>query len=412
MNYEELSAEQPGPGAGAIASGRPGWAARSLMAMAARLRVGTLAMTDPSGGHALYGEPGGGPHAELIIHDWRAAGAIMRQSDIGFAESLRRGWVDSPDLLALFTLALRNEAAMSQALEGKWWALLARRLAHLILRDNSRQGSRRNILAHYDLGNDFYRLWLDPSMSYSAALFGEDRNESLQAAQHRKIDRLLDALRARPGQHVLEIGCGWGGFAERAAQRGLHVHGVTLSDAQLEWAQARMQGQGLENRVTLELRDYRDLGHRQYDHIVSIEMLEAVGERRWPLYFDTLARCLRPGGRVALQSIDIADDRYAAYRRGTDFIQQCIFPGGMLPCPRVIREQAGRVGLTVVDEHAFGLDYADTLLRWRQAFDAHVHEVRAQGFDDAFIRLWRMYLCYCEAGFREGRTDVRHWILQ
>lgn len=404
MNYEELSAGRAGV--------RPGWAARGLMAMAARLRVGTLAMTDPSGGHALYGEPGGGPHAELIIHDWRAASAILRQGDIGFAESLRRGWVDSPDMLALFTLALRNEDALSQAVRGKWWALLARRLSHLFLRDNSKQGSRRNILAHYDLGNDFYRLWLDPSMSYSAALFGADRTESLEAAQHRKIDRLLDALGVRAGQQVLEIGCGWGGFAERAAQRGAWVHGVTLSDAQLEWARARMRTQGLSERVTVELRDYRDLGGRQYDHIVSVEMLEAVGERRWPLYFDTLVRCLRPGGRIGLQSIDIDDARFDDYRRGTDFIQQCIFPGGMLPCPAVIRAHAARVGLNVVDEHAFGMDYADTLLRWRHAFDAQVHEVRAQGFDEAFIRLWRMYLCYCEAGFREGRTDVRHWVLQ
>jgi len=280
------------------------------------------------------------------------------------------------------------------------------------LRDNTRKGSRRNILSHYDLGNDFYRLWLDPSMSYSAALFGADRTESLQAAQYRKIDRLLDALNARPGQHVLEIGCGWGGFAERAAQRGLHVHGITLSDAQLQWARARMQTQGLDGRVTLELRDYRDLGARQYDHIVSIEMVEAVGERRWPMYFDTLARNLRSGGRVALQSIDIADATFETYRRGTDFIQQYIFPGGMLPCPRVIREQSARAGLDIIDEHAFGLDYAETLLRWRHAFDAQVQAVRAQGFDDAFIRLWRMYLCYCEAGFREGRTDVRHWVLE
>lgn len=404
MNYEELSADR--------ASGRPGWAARALMALATRLRVGTLAMTDPMGGRALYGEPGRGPHAELIIRDWRAASAILRQGDIGFAESLRRGWVDSPDLLAVFTLALRNEAALSQAVDGKGWMLWLRKLMHRFVRDNSRRGSRRNILAHYDLGNDFYRLWLDPSMSYSAALFGADRSLSLQAAQHRKIDRLLDALGAKPGQQVLEIGCGWGGFAERAAQRGLHVHGVTLSDAQLEWALARMRAQGLEDRVTLELRDYRDLGERQYDHIVSVEMLEAVGESRWPLYFDTVARHLRPGGRVALQSIDIADDRFDAYRQGTDFIQQYIFPGGMLPCPRVIREQAARVGLKVVDEHAFGLDYAETLLRWRHAFEAHAHEVRAQGFDEGFIRLWRMYLCYCEAGFREGRTDVRHWVLQ
>lgn len=404
MSYDELSADR--------ACAQPTWAARWFIGALSRLQVGTLALTDPLGGQVLYGAAGGGPHAELVMRDWRAAGAILRQGDIGFADSLRRGWVDSPDLLALFTLALRNEAALSHAVDGKWWALIARRLSHLLLRDNSRKGSRRNILQHYDLGNDFYRLWLDPSMSYSAALFGEDRSEPLEVAQHRKYDRLLDALGAVPGQHVLEIGCGWGGFAERAAQRGLHVHGITLSDAQLDWARARMQRQGLEACVKLELRDYRDLGHSQYDHIVSIEMVEAVGERRWPLYFETLARCLRPGGRIGLQSIDIADARFDAYRRGTDFIQQYIFPGGMLPCPRVIQAQAGLAGLSVVNQYTFGLDYADTLLRWRLAFEENLGAVRAQGFDEAFVRLWRMYLTYCEAGFREGRTDVRHWVLE
>ena len=385
------------------------WAARAFVTMLARLRVGSLTLVDPQGRSVLFGKQGEWPHAQLQVHDWRAVTAILRQGDVGFAESLRKHWVDCPDLLSLFRLAIRNEDAVD-TVHGNRWSLLIKRLAHWVLRDNSKKGSRRNIVAHYDLGNDFYRLWLDASMSYSAAIFADKPGTDLEVAQYAKYDRLLDLLDARPGQHILEIGCGWGGLAQRAAERGLRVTGVTLSDEQLAWAKKRMQDGGFSDQVDLQLRDYRDI-QGQYDHIVSIEMFEAVGLRHWPSFFGVLRRCLKPTGKVALQSIDIADDRFEAYVRGTDFIQQYIFPGGMLPSPTRFREMSADAGLQVIDEFSFGVDYAETLNRWAQQFEVKLDDVRALGFDDAFIRLWRMYFAYCEAGFREKRTDVKQWIL-
>lgn len=384
--------------------------ARLFVGMLQKLSVGSLTFIDPKGQVAHFGQLGAQPHAELQVHDWRAAGVILRQGDIGFAESYKLGWVDSNDLLAVFTLALRNEDAVERALHGHWWALLAKRIAHLLLRDNNRRGSRRNISAHYDLGNGFYQLWLDPSMSYSAGIFLPEHAGDLEAAQWAKYDRILDELDAQPGQTVLEVGCGWGGFAERAARRGLKVHGITLSKEQLAYAQARMARAGLDGLVTLSLTDYRDVAG-QFDHIVSIEMIEAVGERWWPSYFAMLARLRKPGGKVVIQAIDIADARFEAYRSGTDFIQQYIFPGGMLPSPERFVQQAQRVGLRVLSEFEFGLDYAETLRQWRLRFEAQLDAVRAEGFDEAFIRLWRMYYLYCEAGFRERRTGVRQWTL-
>jgi len=386
-------------------------AAKVLIQLLQRVKEGSILLTDPAGGARLFGQPGSGPHAELILRDWRAASEILRRGDVGFAESLRVGWLDTPDMLSLFDVALRNEASASQVVSGKWWALLLNRLRHLLLRDNSRRGSRRNILSHYDLGNDFYSLWLDPGMTYSSALFEGDRTRSLERAQDAKYARIIDQLGAVPGQTVLEIGCGWGGFAEAAARRGLKVFGVTLSDAQLAYAQARTARQGLDDKVELRLMDYRDLGERQFDHIVSVEMIEAVGERRWPLYFSTLAKCLKPGGRVVIQAIDIDQTRFDAYRRSTDFIQQYVFPGGMLPTPGHIVSHAAAVGLKPVDCLDFGADYADTLACWRERFEANLPAVMHLGFDEAFVRIWRMYLCYCEAGFRAGRTSVKHWTL-
>lgn len=385
------------------------WVPRLFLSALSRLTDGSLTLVDPQGVEQVIGRPGAHPHATLVINDWRAAGQILRKGDVGFAESLQRGWVDSPDMLALFTLALRNEG-VSSVIDGRWWALLARRFAHWVLRDNSRRGSRRNILSHYDLGNDFYRLWLDPTMSYSAALFDGDFTRGLEEAQQAKYDRILDELEATPGQTILEVGCGWGGFAERAARRGLNVVGITLSDAQLAWAERRMQEAGLADRVTLRLQDYRDVTG-SFDHIVSIEMFEAVGLLHWPGYFRMLARCLRPGGRVVVQSIDIADERFDAYRDGTDFIQQYIFPGGMLPSPTRFQAECLVAGLQCVRTKSMGIDYAQTMHLWSELFEARLADIRAQGFDERFIRIWRMYLAYCEAGFREARTDVKQWTL-
>lgn len=392
----------------ALMQGIP-WSARLFVNLLSKITTGSLTLTDPQGSSITLGHVGQAPHAELRIYDWRACGRIMRQGDVGFAESLRRGWVDCHDLLALFTLALRNEP-LTSAVDGHWWALLIKRLRHWVLRDNSRRGSRRNILSHYDLGNDFYRLWLDPSMTYSAGIFDQDMSRTLEQAQCAKYDRILDQLNATAGQTILEIGCGWGGFAERAARRGLNVVGITLSDAQLEWARLRINNAGFDQQVTLLLKDYRDVSG-QFDHIVSIEMFEAVGLLHWHSYFLTLSRVLKPGGRIVVQTIDIADSHFEAYRDGTDFIQQYIFPGGMLPSPKRFEQECHRVGLQTFSVKSIGLDYAETMKRWAQQFEQHISAIREQGFDEAFIRIWRMYLAYCEAGFRETRTDVKQWTL-
>jgi cyclopropane-fatty-acyl-phospholipid synthase len=392
-----------------LASTRLRWSGRLLLKLLKKITQGSLVLTDPHGSSIELGQSGATPHAALHIYDWRAAGLILRQGDVGFAESLRRGWVDSPNLLALFTLALRNEQ-VSEAVDGHWWALLLKKISHWVLKDNSRKGSRRNIVSHYDVGNAFYRLWLDPSMTYSSGWFEGDLTRSLKMAQDAKYDRILNQLQATPGQTVLEVGCGWGGFAERAALRGLNVVGITLSDAQLEWATQRLDQAGLSQQVSLRLQDYRDVPE-QYDHIVSIEMFEAVGLLHWPSYFQMLARCLKPGGRVVVQTIDIRDQRFEAYRLGTDFIQQYIFPGGMLPSPSRFEKECEAASLQVHETLSFGLDYAETLKRWAQQFEASLSSIREQGYDDAFIRIWRMYLAYCEAGFREQRTDVKQWTL-
>ena len=392
-----------------FASTRLRWSGRLFIKLLKRLTHGSLKLVDPQGSSLHFGQASTSLHAELHIHDWRAAGLILRQGDVGFAESLRRGWVDSPNLLALFTLAMRNEQ-VSEAVDGHWWALVLKKLSHWVLKDNSRRGSRRNILSHYDVGNSFYRLWLDPSMTYSSAWFEGDLTRTLQAAQDAKYDRILNQLQATPGQTVLEVGCGWGGFAERAARRGLNVVGITLSDAQLEWGKQRMIAAGLQQQVDLRLQDYRDVPER-FDHIVSIEMFEAVGLLHWPSYFQMLARCLKSGGRAVVQTIDIVDQRFDAYRRGTDFIQQFIFPGGMLPSPTRFKKDCEAAGLHVHETLSFGLDYAETLKRWAQQFEQSISAIREQGYDDAFIRIWRMYLAYCEAGFREQRTDVKQWTL-
>ena len=360
------------------------------------IRGGRLELRLPDGTACLFGE--GESVACLQVHDLSLFDQVLARGDIGLAEAyLDRHW-DSPDLSALLTLLANNRDALRRAVYGSWRKLLTARVRHWLNR-NSRVGSKRNIAAHYDLGNDFYKLWLDPSMSYSSAVYRPDGDDSLGAAQHAKYRRILDRLNARSGQRVLEIGCGWGGFAELAVQEGLQLTGLTLSPAQLEWARQRVP------QADLRLQDYRDIDER-FDHVVSIEMLEAVGERWWPSYFKTLARALKPGGRAVIQSITIRDDLFGAYRRGTDFIQQYVFPGGMLPSRSAVRAAAARQGLVVRDEFAFGLDYARTLAEWRQAFEQQWPRIAALGFDEPFRRLWRYYLSYCEAGFLAGNVDV------
>jgi cyclopropane-fatty-acyl-phospholipid synthase len=376
-------------------------AARLLLGLLQRLHVGRLDLLTPDGDEHRFQGRTEGAHASLAVHDWRACRAIVWSGDIGFAEAYRDRLLDTPDPSQVLRLALENEALLEQAVFGSTLSNIWHWLRHH-LRPNSRAGSRRNIHAHYDLGNDFYGLWLDPSFTYSSALFAGDHGRSLQDAQRAKYQQIVDTLQLQPGMRVLEIGCGWGGFAEHAGKLGIDVHGVTISKAQLEYAQARTRELP---GITLALCDYRDL-RDTYDAVVSIEMFEAVGERYWPAFFSTVRDRLKSGGRAVVQTITIEEKHFLRYRAGSDFIQQFIFPGGMLASPERFAGQAQRQGLSTHGSLHFGRDYAETLRRWRAAFEARLEEVRACGFDEAFIRIWRLYLCYCEAAFDVGRISV------
>lgn len=378
-----------------------------VLCMAQGLRGGTVVLTLPDGEGFELGQ--GEPRLHCIVHDENVFERVLDHGDIGFAEGYLAGEWDSDHLNDLLTLLASNREVLTRAVYGSFWRLLGHRILHL-LRSNTRSGSRRNIEAHYDLGNSFYTEWLDPSMSYSSALFAHPE-QSLEDAQYNKYRSLLRDMDVQPGQHILEIGCGWGGLAEVAATEfGCRVTGLTLSPSQLAWARVRAQAKGFADRAEFLLQDYRD-ERGSYDHIVSIEMIEAVGERYWPTYFRQLSKRLKPGGRIGIQAITIRDELFARYRRGTDFIQRHVFPGGMLPSPAQINQQAQRAGLAITSERAFGLDYARTLVCWREAFEQKLERVRELCFDERFIRLWRFYLTYCEAGFRAGSTNVHHYVL-
>lgn len=396
--------------------------ARRVLNLLERLPHGQLDLEQPDGRLLhLPRPPSGAADAHCVLHDWQALERTLKSGDIGLAEGYIAGEWDSPDLAALLRLCMANRDHVQSLVYGSWWGRLGYRLRHLLQR-NTRAGSARNIHAHYDLGNDFYRLWLDPGMSYSAAWFqgrtGQAlRNADLQEAQQAKLRRTLDEVRLQPGQRLLEIGCGWGGLAEAAAQEfGARVTGVTLSREQLVWGQQRMQQSGLADAVELRYQDYRDLPARHagepFDAIVSIEMFEAVGREYWRGYFQTLRDCLKPGGLACIQTITLREDLFARYLRSTDFIQQYIFPGGLLPSIPAFEQEARRAGLVVERRMAFGRDYAETLRRWRQAFDHNLDAVRAQGFDERFVRIWTFYLAYCEAAFDTGNTDVVQFTLR
>ncbi|WP_202758815.1 SAM-dependent methyltransferase [Delftia acidovorans] len=396
--------------------------ARRVLNLLERLPHGQLDLEQPDGRLLhLPRPPSGAADAHCVLHDWQALERTLKSGDIGLAEGYIAGEWDSPDLAALLRLCMANRDHVQSLVYGSWWGRLGYRLRHLLQR-NTRAGSARNIHAHYDLGNDFYRLWLDPGMSYSAAWFQGStgqalRNADLQQAQQAKLRRTLDEVRLQPGQRLLEIGCGWGGLAEAAAQEfGARVTGVTLSREQLVWGQQRMQQAGLADAVELRYQDYRDLPARHagepFDAIVSIEMFEAVGREYWRGYFQTLRDCLKPGGLACIQTITLREDLFARYLRSTDFIQQYIFPGGLLPSIPAFEQEARRAGLVVERRMAFGRDYAETLRRWRQAFDHNLDAVRAQGFDERFVRIWTFYLAYCEAAFDTGNTDVVQFTLR
>ena len=386
-------------------------AARAAFRLLARLQIGTLDLQLPDGSQLHFGQAQpGAPRGAMRLENWNVFAAALKSGDIGFAESYIAGDWHTPDLVALLKLFALNREAIEGAIYGRWWGRLAYRLKHL-LHANTRGGSRRNIHAHYDLGNSFYRLWLDDTMSYSAASFNGELGGDLVQAQRAKLRRALDQCAIAPGQRLLEIGCGWGSLAEMAlAERGANVTGVTLSTEQLDWARQRLQAFG--SGADLRLQDYRDIDDGPFDAVVSIEMFEAVGHAYWPGFFSRVHQLLKPGGRACIQSITIRDDLFERYVGGTDFIQQYIFPGGLLPSATAFRDAAAAAGLQVVEQFAFGRDYAETLRRWRARFLAEEKAVRRLGFDARFLRIWEFYLAYCEAAFDTGNTDVVQFTLQ
>ncbi len=361
------------------------------------LECGALELVTPDGHTRVFQGRTPGIRARLETRDWRVFGNLATRGDVGFAEDYRAGLWDTCNLQNLIALGLQNDRVIGRYVFGSRLHQSLSRLTYL-LRLNTLGGSRRNIHVHYDLGNDFYSLWLDPTMTYSAALYKDDR-DSLEQAQINKYDRIIDHI--GNSSRVLEIGCGWGGFAVRAGQRGdFTVKGITLSEEQHAFAAHRLDGD-----AHIALEDYRHQ-QGQYNAIVSIEMFEAVGERYWPVYFNKIRSLLQRDGKAMIQTITIDDSRFDRYRRGGDIIRSYIFPGGMLPSPERFRKEAEKAGLRVTDEFHFGQDYARTLETWLSNFDARRGDVTALGFDDSFIRLWRFYLASCIAGFRTGRTSV------
>ena len=388
-----------------------GLATRTLLRMLERLQCGKLHLTLPDRVTRVFSGAAPGPEVWLDIRDWKAIGVMLRKSEIGVAECWRDGTIATPDMTSLLVLCAENQKALEKVFYGNPLVALGLRIAHA-LRPNTRSGAKKNIHAHYDLGNDFYATWLDRTMTYSSAIFPAHPARAaapamtLEAAQDAKYERILRTLDVDASHRVLEIGCGWGAFAEYAARtRGCRVTGITISRAQLGYAQERIRRAGLEALVDLRFCDYRDLAG-EYDRIVSIEMVEAVGERYWSQYFATVRDRLKPGGRACIQSIVIAADAFERYRTTSDFIREYIFPGGMLPSVERFVQEARAAGLAAREPFLFGKDYAETVRRWRSAVEAHEAQVRLLGFDDAFLAIWRFYLHYCEAGFETGRVDV------
>lgn len=388
------------------------YSTKTILSLLSQLKNGYLKMTLPNGQVREFGDKASSLQADIQIFDWSVFKGLMSHGDIGFAESYIRGDWDSSNLKTILELAIRNRTILDKAIYGTWLGSIFYRVKHW-LRDNSKSGSRKNIHAHYDLGNAFYSLWLDPSMSYSSAWFSEGTKQALGDAQKAKIQRILSCLETKPGDHILEIGCGWGGVMEEALLSGRSITGLTLSTEQKVFAENRLQSiEAATSKPHFEVRlqDYRDC-QEQFDGIASVEMFEAVGEKHWPQYFETIAKCLKFGRKACIQTIVIADDLFERYRHSTDFIQQYVFPGGMLPSRDSFKAAAAKAGLQIENEFAFGADYAKTLCIWRDNFNQKLQEIRELGFDETFIRLWNFYLMYCAAGFSERNIDVVQFTL-
>ena len=385
-------------------AGLPRWFA-TVFETAGRLGEGRLDFVMPDGRRFRAEGKGPGIAAEITVQNPELFARLVREGDLGFCDAYLDGWWTTPDLQAFLDLIqLPANTMVGDGFPGLGLVRAYERL-RFWMQSNSRQQAKKNIAYHYDLGNEFYRLWLDETMTYSSAIF-QNPQESLEAAQRRKYASMIDQMGTRAGEHVLEIGCGWGGFAEYAAkERGLRVTALTISQAQHDFAVERIARAGLTDRVEIRLQDYRD-ERGSYDGIASIEMFEAVGERYWPVYFDTLRACLNPGRAATIQTITIADSRFELYRRQVDFIQKYIFPGGMLPSPSALRHEIARAGLTLKGSVEFGQSYSLTLRRWHETFNARWAEVAAQGFDERFRRMWNFYLTSCAGAFGGGNCDV------
>ena len=363
---------------------------------------GKLDLTLPSGRTLTIGGATPGETADLTLKNFKVIWAGIRRAQLGFFERYLAGDVESKNPTAFFRFYLQNRSGLDNAATFFFPSFID--MIWHKKRDNNRDGSKENISSHYDLGNAFYKLWLDDTMSYSSAVFDE-RTNSLEAAQTLKYQRVMDMAEIKSGSSVLEIGCGWGGFAEEAIKAGATVRGITLSKEQLAFAKDRLENQGLGNKAELVFEDYRDT-KGTFDAIASIEMIEAVGEPHWPEYFKTLYQRLKPGGAAAVQGITIREDNFDAYQSGVDFIQRYVFPGGMLLTKDIMREQSQKAGLLLEKMECFGLSYAETLKQWRLRFEAAWPKIKPLGFDERFKKLWTLYLCYCEAGFAEGIIDV------
>ncbi|MEO7254534.1 MAG: cyclopropane-fatty-acyl-phospholipid synthase family protein [Casimicrobium sp.] len=389
-------------------------AARVLFKLLGGLRHGRITAILPDKSRHEFGSEAHGIHAHIEIFDLGICTQILTGGDVAFGEGYFNGAWDSPDLVALLTLLAKNQNELMPAFYGKGWKGWLFKLRHL-LRTNSKKQARKNIEAHYDLGNNFYSVWLDSTLTYSSAIFDGNMSGDLADAQIAKYERILAEINPPVGGHILEIGCGWGGFAEYAAKsRGVRVTGITLSPSQLEFAEKRIANVGLTDQVHFALCDYRDVGKRfgsSFDGVASIEMFEAVGQKYWDSYFTAVQAALKPGARACVQVITIDENRFEQYESTSDFIQQYIFPGGMLPSPERFMEKAKSKALTVSTEYEFGLDYAETLRRWLRQFDARHDDITAQGFSVNFVKLWRFYLAYCIAGFEAGSINVGQYTL-
>ncbi len=377
---------------------------KRVFALAQGAKSGRVDVVLPDGRRFRHQGPAAGPVAEINIHDPEVFARIVREGDVGFMEAFMDQQWSTPDLQACFDYINKEGDALIQQFPGLVLVQAFEKL-RAFLRRNTKTQAKRNIEAHYDLGNDFYGRWLDETMTYSAGIF-ETGQESLEAAQTAKYASIVDRMEVKPGDHVLEIGCGWGGFAEYAArERGLRVTGLTLSQEQLNFAQERIEKAGLSDLVDFKLQDYRD-ERGAYDGIASIEMFEAVGQRYWPVYFQTLRERLRPGRAASLQIITVPDRRWETYSNSIDFIQKYIFPGGMLPAPHRLTEEIERAGLEEGDSLSIAKSYSITLRRWFDRFNAQWDHIALQGFDDRFRRMWNLYLTGCAGAFEYGMCDV------